>query len=142
MNGDETDVDCGGGCAASQLCVENQHCHNATDCQAGVCLAGVCAAPSCSDAVQNGQESDVDCGGSCAKCAKAHKCKGDADCDSAFCGGTPLACVDAWSGAVSFYPINSIVGYQRIIYVALIDIVGNNPGWPPPIVPDLWKPLL
>ncbi len=36
--------------------------------------------PGCSDAVKNGTETDVDCGGSCGECAIGKKCGADADC--------------------------------------------------------------
>lgn len=39
-NGNETDVDCGGGtcppCASGQMCIQN------TDCQSNSCVSGVC----------------------------------------------------------------------------------------------------
>jgi len=50
------------GCAAGLGCVTS------TDCQSGVCTNGICQAPSCDDAVQNGAETDVDCGGDCRSC--------------------------------------------------------------------------
>ncbi len=40
---------------------------------------------SCSDGVQNGNESDVDCGGSCSPCAVEKHCKGSTDCQSMNC---------------------------------------------------------
>jgi hypothetical protein len=43
--------------------------------------------PPCQDGTQNGDETDVDCGGSCAtKCAEGLKCLVDADCLGANCG--------------------------------------------------------
>jgi hypothetical protein len=61
----ESDVDCGGPCAA---CEENAGCFTAADCTSGVCIGGACAAPSCSDGVKNGAETAVDCGGKCDAC--------------------------------------------------------------------------
>ncbi len=43
--------------------------------------------PTCSDAKQNGAETDVDCGGTCPPCADGLKCGGAADCGSNACGG-------------------------------------------------------
>src|SRR4051812_44077059 len=60
-NGDESDVDCGGSCAA---CGDGAVCAVGTDCESKVCNS-VCAAPSCSDGVQNGGELGLDCGGVC-----------------------------------------------------------------------------
>ncbi|WP_373045406.1 fibrinogen-like YCDxxxxGGGW domain-containing protein [Vulgatibacter sp.] len=42
-------------------------------------------APSCSDDEQNGDETDVDCGGSCEPCAVGGSCESDDDCQSAWC---------------------------------------------------------
>src|SRR5262245_41691896 len=63
----ETDVDCGGG--ACPTCADGLMCLTDADCTSGVCDAnGVCAMPadSCADGVMDGDETDVDCGGSCA----------------------------------------------------------------------------
>jgi hypothetical protein len=41
----------------------------------------ICVAPSCTDKVKNGDETGVDCGGSCMlKCAAGQGCKADVDC--------------------------------------------------------------
>ncbi|MCB9534586.1 MAG: hypothetical protein H6698_09850, partial [Myxococcales bacterium] len=42
-------------------------------------------APSCVDEEQNGDETDVDCGGSCDPCPVDKACSGAADCQSATC---------------------------------------------------------
>jgi hypothetical protein len=41
--------------------------------------------PTCSDGIQNGDESDVDCGGSCSRCANGQSCRGRNDCAGALC---------------------------------------------------------
>lgn len=41
--------------------------------------------PSCFDGEQNGQESDVDCGGNCNKCENGFDCNSGADCESNYC---------------------------------------------------------
>jgi hypothetical protein len=52
------------------------------------------SAPTCSDGIHNGSESDVDCGGTCPRCATGRSCGSRNDCASARCGtdGTCLAC--------------------------------------------------
>ena len=40
---------------------------------------------SCRDGVQNGDESDLDCGGACASCAVGQRCVGSGDCGSGDC---------------------------------------------------------
>ena len=80
---DETDVDCGGGCAG---CAADRGCRGMSDCTSAVCVNKLCAAPSCSDGVPNGGEADVDCGGPCpARCAEGHACADGTDCQSARC---------------------------------------------------------
>jgi hypothetical protein len=51
-----------------------------------VCGYDGCCVPHCFDDVQNGDEGDVDCGGSCAaKCAPGRHCYGFWDCASGIC---------------------------------------------------------
>lgn len=86
-NGDETDVDCGGGCAFA--CTGGAACSVAADCQSRSCDAGSCAAVSCSDGVKNGLEASLDCGGACAtKCASGAVCGYAFDCASHSCSAT------------------------------------------------------
>lgn len=85
----ETDVDCGGGSCAD--CGNSRACLVSGDCTSGFCRPDtrVCAAPSCSDGFENGTETDVDCGGSCAtKCAVGESCAVNADCQSGMCSNT------------------------------------------------------
>lgn len=42
-------------------------------------------APSCNDSVKNGNETDVDCGGSCSKCGTAQSCVSGSGCTSGVC---------------------------------------------------------
>ena len=81
--GDETDVDCGGSCAA---CDPGRGCLKAKDCASGFCTNKVCDAPSCSDGVKNGKEADLDCGGGdCPGCDVGKACGDGADCKSTTC---------------------------------------------------------
>jgi hypothetical protein len=54
--------------------------------------------PLCSDGLQNGDESDVDCGGSCpGKCLAGQQCVEDADCETVVCEQekcVPDGCMD------------------------------------------------
>ena len=43
--------------------------------------------PSCTDVLQNGQETDVDCGGPCPVCGDGKKCSAGKDCASGICNG-------------------------------------------------------
>ncbi|MEM9455128.1 MAG: hypothetical protein AAGF11_13185 [Myxococcota bacterium] len=94
MNGDETDVDCGGSCPP---CDDGQMCDEPGDCTSMLCHGGVCG-PSCSDGEMNGDETDVDCGGSCSPCDDGQICSEDGDCQSQNCEGG--VCVDPCSDGV------------------------------------------
>jgi hypothetical protein len=48
--------------------------------------------PTCSDSIRNGSETDVDCGGTCPRCANGKVCGNRNDCATAFCAGG--ACQD------------------------------------------------
>jgi hypothetical protein len=93
-NGDETDVDCGG--TKAPKCDALKTCKVAGDCSTGVCLdkgQGLMCQPAApDDGVKNGDETDVDCGGTKApKCADTKACKSRSDCTSDVC--TANACV-------------------------------------------------
>jgi hypothetical protein len=86
-DGDETDVDCGGGGDAKR-CATDRRCAAGTDCESQVCTATKCAAPSATDGVKNGDEGDVDCGGTttgAAKCAAGRACSVNGDCATDGC---------------------------------------------------------
>ena len=86
LDGDETDVDCGGFCP--KKCDDGKKCKTSTDCASGICDATslICTAPSCTDTVKNGNETDTDCGGGiCPACATGKMCWVATDCASNFC---------------------------------------------------------
>jgi hypothetical protein len=67
-NGDETDVDCGGTCAANdplKKCLNPMKCLYPKDCASGICKSGECIEPTCKDQAKNQGEEGVDCGGPC-----------------------------------------------------------------------------
>lgn len=84
LDGDETDVDCGGSCGG---CDAGAACGDDKDCSEGVCGAGICRAATCGNGALDGDETDVDCGGSCAPCDLSGACDVDGDCDSGTCSG-------------------------------------------------------
>jgi len=50
------------------------------------CTAGACVTlPTCTDRIQNGTESDVDCGGTCPGCLTGNACRNNTDCRSGTC---------------------------------------------------------
>jgi hypothetical protein len=69
------------GAGACVGCVEDKDCPETDICDP----AHQCVPPSCTDGVQNGAESDVDCGGACARCPNGKGCASDADCAAGLC---------------------------------------------------------
>jgi hypothetical protein len=62
-------------------------------CQGGSCVAAADLPLTCSDGIKNGNESDIDCGGSCGRCQITGGCTGPNDCASAYCvSGTCASC--------------------------------------------------
>lgn len=90
QNQGETDIDCAGPC---DKCDIGKKCGKNTDCKSDYCKDGRCAEetegcdilPTCTDQVRNGDETDVDCGGSCKQCEDSKRCKLDGDCEDNFC---------------------------------------------------------
>jgi hypothetical protein len=68
------------------LCGEGGKCEGAADCTTGLCRDGTCKTIVPSDGVKNGDETDVDCGGTASPaCADLKACLGGADCTSGVC---------------------------------------------------------
>jgi Alpha-L-arabinofuranosidase B (ABFB) domain/Ricin-type beta-trefoil lectin domain-like len=86
VNGDETDVDCGG--RACIPCEAAERCLMGTDCGSAICTNQVCQPPSCVDLARNGDETDVNCGGSCPPCSVGRGCEVGTDCASSSCAGS------------------------------------------------------
>jgi hypothetical protein len=95
LDGTETDVDCGGSCASK--CKASQACKVDADCVDNTCdqKTSKCVSTQCQDDVQDGKETDIDCGGpSCVGCALTKKCLVDGDCASGtYCHAKTLTCV-------------------------------------------------
>ncbi len=92
QNQDETDIDCGGPC---DKCDIGKRCRKNSDCTTDYCQNGICAnqainkgceiTPNCTDQIRNGDETDVDCGGSCKQCSDGKRCQLDSDCTNNYC---------------------------------------------------------
>ncbi|CAF4190164.1 unnamed protein product, partial [Adineta steineri] len=90
MNGDETDIDCGGSCLT---CAVGQKCILTKDCNNVLCTNDICANATCNDGLKNNGETDVDCGGSnCLPCGTGKACSAGDDCDSKNCRSD--TCID------------------------------------------------
>lgn len=97
LNGTETDLNCGGDCPN---CVAGKQCKSNDDCDSKKCEPNgddvlVCAASLCDDELQNGTESDEDCGGDCDPCDDGQHCVVGTDCASLVCEAVDdaLTCV-------------------------------------------------
>ncbi len=90
MDGRESDVDCGG--PDCEPCGVGRSCREGGDCGTGNCNCGQCREPgeADGDGVQNGPETDVDCGGGCAGCGVGRGCEDASDCDRLL----ELVCLD------------------------------------------------
>ncbi|CAF1153575.1 unnamed protein product [Adineta steineri] len=95
MNGDETDIDCGGSCFK---CTVGQNCTLPKDCNNVQCINDICAIPTCTDGIKNQDEADVDCGGStCTKrCSLEQGCLSNTDCTTDNCDTTAKKCSEVW----------------------------------------------
>jgi hypothetical protein len=75
-------------CDGAGKCVA---CNTSADCTGQSCVSHTCVAISCTDGVQDGNETDVDCGGSCGPCLAGSKCLVQSDCTPGTC--TNKVCV-------------------------------------------------
>lgn len=84
QDGDETDVDCGGG--TCDPCGPGGTCGSDDDCDTMICSGGFCQTPTCYDGLQNGSEEGIDCGGTCPNECVGDDCRTDNQCgDGFFC---------------------------------------------------------
>jgi hypothetical protein len=97
LDGDESDVDCGGHCAK---CANGLRCRTGADCGSGSCApSGLCVSVGCTNGTLDPGEADVDCGGVCDKgCSLGKSCSKGKDCASHFCSSgkctQPSSCDD------------------------------------------------
>ena len=93
-DGNETDVDCGGGTCPA--CGVGKMCLAGSDCTSNACdaLSHTCVADQCMDHLADGSETDIDCGGAiCSACAVGKMCMADTDCTSNACDALSHTCV-------------------------------------------------
>jgi hypothetical protein len=97
QDGAETDVDCGGSTCTSR-CANGKKCLIDSDCVSQACdaIAHVCDASQCTDHQQDGNETDVDCGGgTCPPCVVGKDCLSNPDCASNACDDVTGKCVSS-----------------------------------------------
>ncbi|MFO0649924.1 MAG: hypothetical protein U0326_27135 [Polyangiales bacterium] len=71
--------------------VTDAGCRAPGECATGTCVSGRCVPFSCTDMIQNGRETDVDCGGDCVPCAVGSRCAAPGDCASGVCTSSRCA---------------------------------------------------
>ena len=100
----------GGGafCSPARECVE---CVANDGCVSNYCKNEVCTAPSCKDGDKNGDESDIDCGGMCPKCATLKSCTQPNDCSGGACseGVCGVLVIVAPNGTPVFAPKDVVI---------------------------------
>lgn len=139
LDGDESDVDCGGHCAK---CGTGYRCHGAADCGSGACSAlGVCTVADCTNGALDPGEADVDCGVACAKgCAVGRACGSAADCGGRLCVAgkcaLALSCDEIFAGdptaPTGAYPLRSARTGATSPWTAYCAMVGSGVdigGW-------------
>ena len=93
-----------------------------SDCESQVCTNNVCQAPTANDGVQNGDETDVDCGGANADaCEEGQACNNNADCVSDDCSNNvcnPCKLFVGWASNDGDTTHSSIWQFQGLSSVA------------------------
>ncbi|MGI5830655.1 MAG: lamin tail domain-containing protein [Bradymonadia bacterium] len=86
-------------------------------CSNGFAIVNECKAPdTCSDGIKSGDETDVDCGGSCPqKCENNKSCKNDSDCYSLSCVNNVCEVPDCEPPRVNDLLINEILLNQGVV---------------------------
>jgi photosystem II stability/assembly factor-like uncharacterized protein len=87
---------------------------------------------SCTDGYWDGDETDVDCGGSCPACALGKTCQGPSDCVSQICVQKRCTAVDPDRSTVTVNPATVVADdvQEATVTVTLLDAAGNP-------IPDL-----
>jgi hypothetical protein len=84
LDGNETDIDCGGICPP---CKDLLKCQINSDCVSRICNSTkICQPSRCDDKINGANETDIDCGGgTCLACANNRTCAVNEDCQSGYC---------------------------------------------------------
>jgi hypothetical protein len=129
-DGSETDIDCGGDdcptrCAAGKRCVLDSDCEQASPPLACPDATYRCTDP-CVDYKMDGDETGVDCGGSCPLKCVGEPCTAKMDCQSQNCDTTAGKCLDpahplilikqqCWDGITGFNAGDKAIAKKEIV---------------------------
>lgn len=97
-------------CNAISNCVQ---CNVAAECSSGACVGNLCE--TCTDNAKNGNETGIDCGGSCPGCGTGSPCLISADCGSGVC----TANVCAAAGVLSTSPADGATAVLETSPIAI-----------------------
>ena len=127
---------CDGKQLGGKSCKTQGHDHGTLACTSA-CKLDASGCGKCTDKAKNGDESDVDCGGSCTRCAAGKKCKLATDCASGSCSqgvcALPTSCkalLAARPGSSSgVHTIDPNGGNASDAFAVWCDMTTNNGGW-------------
>ncbi|MDI1483685.1 MopE-related protein [Polyangium sp. y55x31] len=93
-------------CNGAGVCevADGEACDTDADCSSGFCNPStmLCAAPDCSDTFANGDETDIDCGGTCpTACDPGENCIMPLDCTSKVCTNNTCAAPTCTDGVMN-----------------------------------------
>jgi hypothetical protein len=86
------------------ICTDDGCAHFVDDieCAPQICQSGFCVNPAhCTDREQSGNETDLDCGGSCSGCSDGQSCEQNTDCDNDWCNVDICAAPSCDDGALN-----------------------------------------
>ncbi len=114
----------------------DEYCDDGNADETDACTS-LCAAPACDDGITSGDETDVDCGGSCSACVAGSACLDDDDCLNQAC--TEGLCSPAESCAAllalhsglddGVYTIDPSGGGIEDAVVVFCDMTTDGGGW-------------
>ena len=114
-------LDCTSSCLfdVSACAIPGGSCTSDIDCVSGSCVNGFCAKSDdvCFDGKKNGDETGIDCGGSCSKkCDEGQLCVKNNDCSTGFCqfGVCAVACQGTDVGCGGICPQHCALNQQCI----------------------------
>lgn len=90
------------GLCATPTCSDDVQNQDETDVDCGG-SCDACETPSCTDGELNQDETDVDCGGACDACAEGDSCEAHTDCETDFCNDNVCAAAACGAGSRIFF---------------------------------------
>lgn len=104
------------GCEETLRCTQDSECGAGLFCNTGLpmprCDVRTAASSTCGNGLNDGDETDVDCGGSCQPCEAAKACDDNLDCASSFCDPVDGVCKDVLETMCGDGFISTSIGEQ------------------------------